>query len=114
MKGSCAHVDEFGRSERSLGDEPLAGGARVLREVVGGAVRAADDLDPAVAHEALGVPAVARVVRHLVAHVLPEAHSLRIEARAHQEHVHARQEVAQRLVRHQFLARSEQPAAVSG
>ena len=61
-----------------------------------GAVASA--LHPAERHLDLRVPAVAGIVRHLVGQVLPEAHVLGLAARAQQELVDARDEVAERLV----------------
>jgi len=86
-----------------LCDEFDAGGLGVLGEVVGGAVGAPDTLDPAVRGETLGVPAVARVVRHLVGHVLPKPQFRRVDAHFHHELLDAGHEVAQRLVRNQAL-----------
>lgn len=50
----------------------------MLCQVVTAAVRTPDALDPTVAGEALSVPTVARVVGHLVGHVLPETQSVSV------------------------------------
>ena len=64
------------------------------------AVRAADTLNPAVARLDLSVPAVAGVVCHLIAHVLAEAHAIRVDTNSLEEKEDAAEEVAKRLVVH--------------
>jgi hypothetical protein len=84
-------------------DQVRARALGVHREVVRRAVRAADTLDPASRRLDLRVPAVLRVVRHLVAHVLAEAEARGVDADACEEEVDARNEVAERLIRDEAL-----------
>eukprot|EP00982_Pelagococcus_subviridis_P014608 31342-Pelagococcus_subviridis.AAC.47 len=62
-------------------------------------VREADALDPSVRALDLRVPAVLRVVRHLVLQVLAEPQTLQVDADLLEEHVRARDKVRQGFVR---------------
>jgi hypothetical protein len=79
-------------------DEVDLGRLGVHLEVLRGAVRVPDALDPALRHEDLRVPAVAGLVRHLRLEVLAEAEALGLDARALEEERRARHEVRERLV----------------
>lgn len=77
--------------------------AGVTGEVVGAAIRHPDALDPPVGREALGVPAVARVVRHLALQVLPEPQAQGIDPHGKQVLLRVRQVEAESLVRYNAL-----------
>jgi hypothetical protein len=99
----CLPLRDDGLLERLSNDQVRARALGVHGEVVRRAVRAADTLDPACRRLDLRVPAVLRVVRHLVAHVLAEAEARGVDADAREEEVDARDEVAERLVRDEAL-----------
>ena len=79
-------------------DQGVTGLRHMHGEIVRRSVCAAHTLRPAVRVVDLRVPAVCRVMRHLVRHVLAEAQARRVNADLDQEQVNASQEIAQRLV----------------
>ena len=83
-------------------------------EVERGSVCEAHALHPSVGALDLRVPAVGRVVRHLVLQVLPEAQARRVDAQAVQEEEGAADEVAQRLVVDDALAYGGEGGCVGG
>ena len=84
-------------------DERVTGLGHVHAKVVRRTVCAAHAFGPAIRVLDLGVPAVLRVVRHLVAHVLSEAEARGVDPDLREEEVDAHDEVAERLVRDEAL-----------
>ena len=92
------HLFRPGLGEALVCGELRAALGAVRLEVKRAAVGEADALYPPVRALDLGVPAVLRVVRHLVLQVLPEPQARGIDADLEQKQLRARDEVPQRLV----------------
>ncbi len=90
--------EAYGLGQGFLGDETSSGSTSVLREVEAAAIGTSDALHPAVASEALGVPTVARIVGHLILHVLAEPTAVGLHTHHVQEEEDAGHKVGQRLV----------------
>lgn len=99
----------YGFREFLLSGKFSAGSFGVIGEIKGTPVGTANTLDPAVACVALSVPAVARVMSHLIAHVLTEAEPLGTNPHHHEELVDTAHEVAQGFVAYQLLQDNRPP-----
>mmetsp|Transcript_17506 Transcript_17506/g.45773 ORF Transcript_17506/g.45773 Transcript_17506/m.45773 type:complete len:253 (+) Transcript_17506:659-1417(+) len=107
LVGDCLNLVLFdGLLQRHGGFDRLTRRLGVRRQIVRGAVGTADALDPAERGLQFGVPAVARVVRHLIPHVLSEAEPGDISPDRHQELEDPTHEVPEGLVVHRPVGHS--------
>mmetsp|Transcript_17757 Transcript_17757/g.39759 ORF Transcript_17757/g.39759 Transcript_17757/m.39759 type:complete len:303 (+) Transcript_17757:1137-2045(+) len=98
LLGQGISLDNARLLKGRAGSQAGVGGFRVHREIVCRSIRDAHALDPPECHLNLRVPAVARVVRHLVGEMLTKPHVLRLAARPHEEEISPSDVVPERLV----------------